>query len=1315
MNLPHHRLLTMTLLVISAIGAVGAVPPRGAIATGTSLVTGGGARSSTPSAPAAEVDPGQPIARGKAAAIDGDCADYDDGSAFSFDDKTGSGTIFLKHDGADLFVCMVALRGSDERRFAAVYLDPQADGANATFAQTDDFALNMGIVSGVRTSYTGTGASNGYRASASYDALWQGATRSNADLDWAEYRISLAGFALGACGKPFGVSVYHHWFGGPGDDYGWPSNQWYDQPRTWQRAHLIDAPCFCGGIFPSVADTTISRAAPATPLGDDFSLEISNNPDDRRLALIGFDLAGRLPPDATISSAELELPLPGESPPLSATLAIHGVLQDWNEQTTWATQPETRAGFGEHTSLLADGVLKIDLTTLATHWATGQVAGASLMLEPRNPAMYRRLLSRESGQGPRLVIRCAPAAVALQGDQGPADRAQKADLDRLKQQATEPPVIQLEQGAVSFGDFRLPIPAEIVGDNLALAQWFLNAYRGLLRVQDPAAEFQLVRRSADGRDLYFRQRHDTIPVFAATLIVHIEGRQIAGVAGDYAPEITLSSEPRLTANQAEELARTAVDRGGRLTGDTQLRYLNLEMLGFADRETRLAWQVNLVSGNADEAIFVDANSGAVLYRQPRVMEDFDLDLETGGNQGPHDTWPCWWNPFITADDQWLDENGVNTAFGGSSPDAEGYQAFNNIRAVDSYWRGAFGRDSYDNDGEDIQMYIHVGNPFQNAHYLSGCDIFEYGNGMATMDIVGHEFTHAVDENEAELEYVNQSGAIDESFADIFGHAVDPGNWTIGEGASGGVSRDMSNPPARGDPDHMQASLSGDRQGLRVLPPGVGPVCGSPPDVPNGNDCGSVHTNSGILNKAAFLITDGGTHNTRTIRGLGQAKAQRLLYNVLTNRLWSSSQFIDVRNAAVAEAQSLMRGSGWTSDDVCQAQNAYAAVGLGDGDRDCDGVGDTVDPDSDGDGVSNADDNCPNQANSGQGDWDDDGAGDACDDDDDADGVLDNRPDNCLWLANRDQADFNGNGVGDACDDADKDDVVDIGDNCRSNRNYDQRDTDFDGLGDVCDADDDNDNWNDVGLDGRPLDNCRLNYNPGQEDSDNDGVGDVCDKCPDVTSGDNGDPDNDGLGNPCDADDDNDGIPDVDANGNPLDNCREAPNLNQLDRDKNGIGFVCDAAEQEAFRTALKSQVEKLQFRPEHPFRFPIPICPACRTKYLPERFTTVVNVGLPSGFFARVVDSNGITVAKSELGTADGPLRFTPAPHGITFPRLQGVGLALAPSTTGPATPTADEVRYELEIVPMEGIDLDKTYDLVIQVTEGVLQRPGVYLPLIRR
>jgi len=95
-----------------------------------------------------------------------------------------------------------------------------------------------------------------------------------------------------------------------------------------------------------------------------------------------------------------------------------------------------------------------------------------------------------------------------------------------------------------------------------------------------------------------------------------------------------------------------------------------------------------------------------------------------------------------------------------------------------------------------------------------------------------------------------------------------------------------------------------------------------------------------------------------------------------------------------------------------------------------------DPDKDGDGIVDADDNCVLTPNGDQTDTDGDGLGDVCD--------------ICPAVSDADQADRDDDGIGDACSDKDRDGVLDIDDNCELDPNTDQLDGDEDGMGDVCD-------------------------------------------------------------------------------------------------------------------------------------------------------------------------------------------------------------------------------------------------------------------------
>lgn len=108
-------------------------------------------------------------------------------------------------------------------------------------------------------------------------------------------------------------------------------------------------------------------------------------------------------------------------------------------------------------------------------------------------------------------------------------------------------------------------------------------------------------------------------------------------------------------------------------------------------------------------------------------------------------------------------------------------------------------------------------------------------------------------------------------------------------------------------------------------------------------------------------------------------------------------------------------------------------------------------DTDGDGIADDIDNCPNAANPNQEDTNNNGVGDICDNDDDNDGEP-NDTDNCPNDANADQLDTDGDGIGDACDnDDDGDGVLDADDNCPLVANPNQEDTNGDGVGDVCEG------------------------------------------------------------------------------------------------------------------------------------------------------------------------------------------------------------------------------------------------------------------------
>jgi uncharacterized protein YegL len=268
-----------------------------------------------------------------------------------------------------------------------------------------------------------------------------------------------------------------------------------------------------------------------------------------------------------------------------------------------------------------------------------------------------------------------------------------------------------------------------------------------------------------------------------------------------------------------------------------------------------------------------------------------------------------------------------------------------------------------------------------------------------------------------------------------------------------------------------------------------------------------------------------------------------------------------------------------------------------GDCNLNGIPDACEPDSDGDGIINACDNCPNTPNANQANSDNDTLGDACDNcptvtnqnqaNGDSD-TLGDACDNCPTVTNQNQANGDGDTLGDACDNcplitnqnqanADGDSRGDVCDNCPTVSNSNQTNSDADTLGDACDNCPTVTNQNQANADGDTLgdvcDNCPAVTNQNQANSDADSLGNACDNCPNATNQGQSDSDQDGIGDACDncpngsPSNPNQGDSDGDGVGNACDNCPSVSNPGQADSDGDHVGDACDGCPNDPSKTS----------------------------------------------------------------------------------------------------------------------------------------------------
>jgi bacillolysin len=498
-----------------------------------------------------------------------------------------------------------------------------------------------------------------------------------------------------------------------------------------------------------------------------------------------------------------------------------------------------------------------------------------------------------------------------------------------------------------------------------LAPWATH-----LQQMADAGEIRLTRSHDDPlvsgrRHQRLAQMYGGVPVFGGELVVQTADREIVSVFGTLYEGIALDTKPALSPRDAEQIASR---QGGVPFG----REGQPELLVFPlpDGRYALTYEVRVERPEFDlRFLFIDAKTGAVVEDRNALQTESAVGVGTGvlgdrkkvsaNHSGTqfladdrlrppriatfdfHGDFRHFGAVFPDLFDQDLARDADNTWDDRANVDAHTYAGY----TYDYYYK-RFGRQGLDNANVPIRSVTHVVNRadislypdyiifsfYLDAFYIFGEGTMIYGEGLpdgyrfrgrkydylaGALDLVAHEFTHGVTNYTSNLTYQNESGALNESFSDMMGTAVEFFYQPAGSGplhadyllfedviTPGGI-RSLANPAAYGFPDHYSLRRVGSE------------------------DNGFVHTNSSISNHAYYLAIEGGTNRVSGIHVTGVGSSNRdhiekVFYRAFTEMLPASASFSTARAATIQAARDLYGAGSATETAVTQA---WTAVGV----------------------------------------------------------------------------------------------------------------------------------------------------------------------------------------------------------------------------------------------------------------------------------------------------------------------------------------------------------------------------------------------------
>lgn len=440
----------------------------------------------------------------------------------------------------------------------------------------------------------------------------------------------------------------------------------------------------------------------------------------------------------------------------------------------------------------------------------------------------------------------------------------------------------------------------------------------------------------------------SIPVFGSSLHVHINPKRnsvfVTAKLIEGAPNDKRAS---ITADGASEVASdawaTTYGREPSVLVKPVLMIFDASLVGgMISGEPTLAYRLDVGDIERSERYFVDAHSGGVLdvLSLSTDLNRTVLDCSFGDGN-------CYNGSYYAPLNYYFGRREGQAKVGANPiniPPIQSYpydtdNIYNGSLSFHYYLSQTFGRNGVNGFGglgngsytplDSMVSYSYAdwkagGSSCPNALFNPATGMALFCTGLATADIIAHEFAHGLTTYTADLIYRNESGALNESFSDIFGETTErfmlgTNDWLLGtnryQSAITGISRNMADPePAIWNPYY--GTYSNGNQPAHFYSATY--YCG--PD-----DNGGVHTNSGVLNYAAYLISEGGSFNGCTVRALGMQKMEQVMFRALKNYLWSSATFNDAFLSIKQAAVDIL-----SAEDSLEVEKALRAVELNQG-------------------------------------------------------------------------------------------------------------------------------------------------------------------------------------------------------------------------------------------------------------------------------------------------------------------------------------------------------------------------------------------------